>query len=745
MPGADSTPPRARRCAALACGVLGLLAGGCAPAPQQSVDLAALLGLAEVESETEAIDFGTPGARAFLLEGFGFNERSAGGMDFVWGLAPRSALRLVVGEPRDLRLRLHGWPAEGVPPESRLEVRVAGEPVGEAVLRAGPAWYGVLLPGALLVPGENRIELHYAAAPAAPPAAQGARAVALERLEIANARSFGLPERRPGEAAALRLPFRASLTWYWMLPRGGELGFATLAPWSSDGAAGGRLEVEVQAAGESEPARTWLAASGAGPLRVKLPAVAGAPVRVRLRAAPEGEAPAAAAGLDLVAPVLRTPQAPPEPRAAAAAPPRRPPHVFVYLIDTLRADHLGAYGYPRPTSPHIDAFAREAARFANAVAQTSWTRPAVASLFTGLHPPAHGVVRADRALAPDLPTLPEVLQGLGYQTWGIVTNGNVAPAFGFGRGFERYHYLPERHPVEMHQLSDRVNELAFDWLAERNDERPLFFYLHTSDPHSPYTPRAPFRERLAPEVRDPGAGSRAHMRRLQLGEQLGAQAGADVRALYDAEIAFNDASFGAFLEKLRELDLYADSLIVLLSDHGESFAEHGSWQHGTTLYGEVLEIPLVIRLPGGRGSGRVLHELARQVDLLPTLLDLLGREPPAALEGRSLLPLFDGGAAAPVTAFAHLARRRGEWESALHTDHKLIRTRAAADGAERVRLYDLAADPLERRDLAARDPVWRGYLLSQLAHQRARPRREEAPAAAMDPELRERLRALGYL
>ncbi|MDJ0847405.1 MAG: sulfatase [Myxococcota bacterium] len=734
----------------------------CQPAgPTRDLDLTQIFELAEAATETELIDFGTPEARAHLLRGWGFNQRPGDGRSFVWGLGERSVLGIRVGEPRELRVRFRCWPArlEGAP-EASLEMFVAGAKVGEARLEPRPSWYAVRVPPTVLVAGENRIELRYARhAPSQgpPPGVPALGAVAFDRLEIPSARSFGLPQlaggAEPPEAAepperlepVLRLPFRSSLSFFWRLPAGGELRFAAVDAW---GGAAGSLDVDVQPAGTPVPTRSSLEPGSA--VAVELPAATG-PVRVVLRATLRGEVPETPAGLDLRGPLLRVPVVEGGAPAARSSP-AEPSYVFVYLIDTLRPDHLGVYGYERPTSPHIDAFARDATLFRNAVAQTSWTRPAVASLFTGLNPPSHGVVRPDRALAPDVATLPEVLAGLGYQTWGVTTNGNVAPAFGFGRGFDRYHYLPENDAnPEMHQLSDRVNEIVFGWLSRRRDERPLFLLLHTTDPHSPYTPRAPFRERLAASVRDPEAGTRPYMRRLQLGEPAPPGGQADVRALYDAEIAFNDAQFGAFLEKLKELGLYESSLIILLSDHGEAFAEHGSWQHGTTLYNEVVAIPLIIRFPGGVGRGQVVETLARQVDVLPTVLDVLGKAPIEGLEGRSLLADARGGNGregppAGVTAYAHLSRRRGEWASATQTGRQLIRTRAAADGAERVRLFDLERDPLQRHDLAEMSPVWRGYLLSQLEHVERRPRRHgDAPTAEIDADLRERLQALGYL
>jgi arylsulfatase A-like enzyme len=736
-----------------------LLAGCAEPAPMPSVDLVELFALADATAETERIDFGTPAARPHLTAGWSYDETLASGRPFVWAEGERSVLRLEVGRARDLRLRFRCWPFHYAgAPEQKLGVWIGGEPLAETVLSPHPAWYTAFVPAARLRAGENTLELRYAAHARPRDVLPGARdrrplAVAWDVLEVEGARRYGLPEVLAAAGApTLRLPFHAALDYYLAVPDGGELRFDAVVPWSADAAqpTPGHLEVELEAAGAGERQVFRLRPDG-GPGRLTLPAQPQGPVRLSLRASLDAEAPAAPAGLDLRRPTLATPlragargaaAGPVAPGGAGAA----RPNILVYLVDTLRPDHLGAYGYARPTSPHLDAFAAEATLFRNAVAQSSWTRPAVASLFTGLNPQGHGVVRPDRALPADLPLLPELLRGLGYRTHAVITNGNVADAFGFDRGFDGFRYLPEGRPGEMHQLSDRVNRAAFRWLERRSGEAPFFLYLHTSDPHGPYTPREPYRERFAPDVRDPRIGSAALFRDLNRGAPAPPAIGADLIDLYDGEIAFNDASFGALLEKLRELGLEASTLVVFVSDHGEAFAEHGSWQHGNTLYSELIRVPLVVRFPDGSGRGRVVTEVVRQVDLLPTLLDYLGAPLPAGLHGRSLLPLVRGQAQGelPVAAVSHLARARGEWESVLLGERKLIRTRTSGGEQERVRLFDLSRDPEERDSVAAQEPVWRGYLLSQL--KRFHPEgAAAAPAAEIDPELRARLEALGYL
>ena len=224
----------------------------------------------------------------------------------------------------------------------------------------------------------------------------------------------------------------------------------------------------------------------------------------------------------------------------------------------------------------------------------------------------------------------------GYATAGIVTNSNVAPSLGFGQGFDTYEYLPEQHTPEMHQLSDVVNEHAFAWLRNRPRDRPFFLYLHTTDPHDPYMPRSPYRERFAAGI-DPALGLHLSVWKRNRTETASARDIHDLAALYDGEIAFVDEQFGRLLDELRELGIYDSTLIVLIADHGEEFHEHGTWTHSNNLFTETTHVPLLIKLPKQWGGGTVSDGLAQQVDLLPTVLQAsasrsgraAGKQPPS--------------------------------------------------------------------------------------------------------------------
>ncbi|HYG64316.1 MAG TPA: sulfatase [Thermoanaerobaculia bacterium] len=426
----------------------------------------------------------------------------------------------------------------------------------------------------------------------------------------------------------------------------------------------------------------------------------------------------------------------------------RRPDVIVYLVDTLRADHLGCYGYPRETSPRIDAFAAESVLFENAVAQSAWTRPAVTSILTGLDPHSHGVQERLDALPMSLDTLPEILRREGYQTAAFVSSAVITAKFGFDQGFDTFQQRVKETIEAERPTSEWVNEEALRWLEQRDPDRPFFLFLHTLDPHMPYQPPEPFRRRLAPDA-DPRAGLLENVVALRDGQRpSSAREREEISALYDAEIAANDAAFGRLIAELRARGLYDPLVLVFVSDHGEELLDHGGWEHGASLYQELIHVPLMLKLPGRTGAGRRIGETVRQVDVLPTLLDVLGGKIPPGIQGRSLLPLLQSPSRRPrrpPAAFSSLDVDGRRIESAILQDRKLIHTLAHDRRPAGLELYDLAADPGERRNLAAADPATvRG--LSWLLEQRARAGTpEKPPQVPLDPELEKQLRALGYL
>lgn len=423
----------------------------------------------------------------------------------------------------------------------------------------------------------------------------------------------------------------------------------------------------------------------------------------------------------------------------------RPPNIVIYVIDTLRADHVGCYGYPKPITPRIDGFAREAIIFERTVAQSSWTKPSVASIFTGVWPGTHRVVEEDQALSEDAVTLAEVLHAHGFKTAAFVANGHVNNQFGFEQGFEKFVFLlnpDDQTPPP----SDFVNRRLFPWLPRYAAAQPFFLYIHTVDPHSPYAPPREFRERFAGHVQDPEIGSLAALKTLRHQGQPTTDRIRDLVALYDAEVALNDQSFGAFVDKLQSLGVYDDTLVVLTSDHGEEFHEHGTWEHSNHLHGELLDVPLIIKLPAWDDRrGERQRFLAQHIDIGPTILGYLGIPVPAHVEGTDILDIAvrnheDQGAG---SVFSHLDKGGRRSASVIDGAWKLIRWGPPA--SERFELYDLRSDAAEAHDVMAQHPIIAGYLRAQLEIKEARGAELSPAVVTADEATRANLKALGYV
>jgi arylsulfatase A-like enzyme len=341
-------------------------------------------------------------------------------------------------------------------------------------------------------------------------------------------------------------------------------------------------------------------------------------------------------------------------------------NVLIYVVDALRADHLGCYGYARTTTPALDALAAEtgAVRFSRAFSPSTWTKPVAASLLSGCFPPAHGVRTRSDLFLRGVPRLPELLQQAGYRTAGVSTIGNVSSSLGFAVGFDDFVDLYKDPILARHRevsntgawklyfeedttvvlpLAEDVNECALTWLEEaRRDARPWFLFLWVLDPHDPYYPPRDFDAWSDPGYQGRIDGSAQSVRQVR--------SQADVQQLidlYDGEIAYVDRQFGDLQGKLREWGLYDDTLVLVAGDHGEAFGEHGDFVHGHLPYEEVMAVPLIIKLPVRDGQarptgGRVCDDLAQLTDVAPTVLDVLGLgELTSGMQGRSLLPNMD--------------------------------------------------------------------------------------------------------
>ncbi len=427
------------------------------------------------------------------------------------------------------------------------------------------------------------------------------------------------------------------------------------------------------------------------------------------------------------------------PGAACRSPERRPPQAVVLVsLDTLRPDHLGAYGYAKPTSPEIDRFRRDSVLFRDAVANAPSTLPSHASILTSLGPLHHGASLArESALRPGVPTLASVLREAGFATASFNGGGQLHRTWGLDRGFEVYESAPASASAEIGDdtMSQQL-AAARPWLASVR-ERPFFLFLHTYEVHHPYTPRP---ERLAAMEthyggRLPNEISIRLIKKINSGRKKLLPGDLEhIVAAYDAEIASADAGFAELLRLLREMGRYESALVVLLSDHGEAFGERGKvgW-HGDTLYDEQLRIPLIVKLPARRLAGTTIDAQVSGIDIAPTLLSILGIPIPSGFSGSAVD--LEGRAA-----------RHAPWSIAgLDGVANEIAVRTSSWKWYTGRLYDLRQDPRETVDVSGRHPDVTELLEGKLADiARSRPQAESTPVE-VDRTLAERLEALGYV
>jgi arylsulfatase A-like enzyme len=446
----------------------------------------------------------------------------------------------------------------------------------------------------------------------------------------------------------------------------------------------------------------------------------------------------------------------------ACSAPALPPNVVMIVIDTLRADRLGSYGYSRPTSPNIDALAGESCLFENAVSQSSWTGPSIASLFTSMYPSQHGMVDFKSSLGDALPTLAGVFRASGYTTLGVSANFTfISPNKGFSRDFDAFEVLsrpPE--PGEKAEIygtnsvaGGEVTERVFSLLAEERAD-PFFLYVHYMDPHSSYDPPASFKSRFVTDYNGPIDGSTEQLQEIVRGElEIGSEDIVHLQSLYDAEVAYVDAEVGRLLDHLRAIGVYEDSIVVLLSDHGEEFMDHGSFFHMFTLYREQIHVPLIFRKPGGVGGGTRVESVVELVDVGPTVLELAGIEDSRETSGASYArrmgaPLEAVVAEEGAVALSELhgdplvtsVWRRKRHHAALSTPGWTL---LAGDQREALELYESTNDERQQVDRAATEPDVRERL-DGLLRAHSSTVWDERPDGDLSEEQRSGLRALGY-
>ena len=426
---------------------------------------------------------------------------------------------------------------------------------------------------------------------------------------------------------------------------------------------------------------------------------------------------------------------------------------MLIVVDALRPDHLGLYGYERPTSPHLDEWARESAVFERAFTTSPWTLPAFGSLLTGEIPARHGAGSRVRAsnwtassrLDDSLPTLPERLLASGFATGAIVNNPWLPPAVGLDRGFGTYDY--QRPGERDHRRADEVVDLALAWL-DRNAGNPFFLMVHVLDPHMSYDAPPPFGGRFTSGLEGGFELPVGEPRKTQRqAESIPEPERAFIRAAYDEEIAFVDEELGRLFDGLRDRDLWNRIIVVLTADHGEELFDHEGFEHGHSVYQELLHVPLVMGGPGVRPARHA--EPVSLVDIPHTILDALGVErgdPPDSLPGSaglSLWPVVTEGEAVPNRLLTVEGTLYGsEQRAAIQWPLKLT----VEIGSGRRRLFNLERDPQERTDLAPAERRAVSFLSQELSNRlraaREGVRTEDVP---LDEATLEELRSLGYV
>ena len=408
--------------------------------------------------------------------------------------------------------------------------------------------------------------------------------------------------------------------------------------------------------------------------------------------------------------------------------------VFI-LIDTLRADRLSAYGYERETSPTLDALAADGLRFAQNMSQSSWTKCSMASMWTAHYPARTGVTRSEDAISPDAKMPAEILQEAGYKTYALWRNAWVGPSFGFSQGFEVYH-SPRASPVAPSIRREKpttgvagtdwdIVQSAKDFLLTHSQEK-FFLYLHLMDVHQ------------------------------YVYDEDSALFGTTYSDIYDNSIRWVDRLIGVLIEDLEERGLRDKTLIIVASDHGEAFGEHGREGHARDVYSEVVTTPLIVSFPFRLPEPLVVEAPSENVDLWPTLLDLLGLEPIEGADGRSLRPEIAAaagqGSPDEKVRFAHIdqswGRKKDKPQPMVAVTEGAYRLvyRSAGRGARRAELYKYESDRRESRRIDAAEPEVRKHMmdLANAYLEQEKASWGDAPQIELDDAQLQQLRALGY-
>jgi arylsulfatase A-like enzyme len=720
-----------------------------APGTSTYMDLLALLHLADVYDPSGLfIDFGTA-ARLKYTNGnwnSGWQGDTKEGGKTVSTFRKTARLYLPVDDAQPMQLRIR---AKAYAP-GPLITYLNGTTLKEVRASPGEGFVELVvpIPSEDVKPGENAIlfratktrqvrgkarsfAVDWVRLEAVPP--EGEAPVSPMRVAAERVEANGVGRR------SVRLAPGAQADWFVEVPKDASLVFG--AATTSDGASTLEIATKSDRRATSQDMRvrgSW------SDHRMSLSSLTGEVVRVRFRNAGTAE---------LALSNVRIVKKAGEPIAIE----KQARNVIVLLIDTLRASKLSIYNpKTRVKTPALDAFAAEGTVFERPQAPENWTKPSVASVLTSLHPATHNTKQDASKLPKSALMLSEVYQKAGFETGSFIANGYVSNAFGFDQGWDHYtNYIRERRNTN----ASNVFGEAASWI-EKNKDKRFFAYIHTIDPHVPYDPPDAFLKMYDPE---PYNGQVRNRRtHLMLDEvkknpkkySFTRRDEERIEALHDGEISYHDEHFGHFLAKLRELGLQDDTIIVITSDHGEEFQEHGSWGHGHSVYQELLGVPLLFRWPGVIPAGVRVGPVVSTMDIGPTVLEATGVPIPKEFEGHSLMGFIRGDwPMGPYVAFSDFLDHRrvirgGDWKLIIRGNLSQV-------------IFDLKSDPGERKELDGRaNPIAQRYLRTlhgqflgaqdrgkwlaattdKLGEKRLRQEKQE-----MTPELCRQLVALGYI
>lgn len=447
------------------------------------------------------------------------------------------------------------------------------------------------------------------------------------------------------------------------------------------------------------------------------------------------------------------------------------PNIIIITIDALRADHLSCYGYDKIKTTNIDEFAKDSIIFRNAFPTTSWTTPSMMSMLTGKHPTVHGCIDIHHATPKSILLISQILKSYNYQTYAIVANKQLYYKYGFSRGFDKYleygdiqclKYFRETRVYLVSKmiqttLLEKINILKdttqwvtneFKIFLNNKNKEPFFLWVHYLDPHGPYSPPKEY----IPDAYESSENSWNYLKSTTLSYDCGnlnKKNMSSILNLYDGEILYVDDKLGKVLDLIKERKIYDNSLIIISSDHGEEFWEHNGTGHGLTLYKEVLNIPLIVKLPYGYNSNPTITTFNNPVQLtsIPrTILQILGINGYKAFGENSILDITNSFNNEDNNLFYETTLENPYLMKIRTENYSLIYNQKS----EKVKLYNLNSDPYEQNDISNSSPEKRDELLKKLLLWKEEELVEkkiygEANNMGMDTESLEEIRGLGYI